>query len=73
MNIPTGQWKDGVFDLFKAGPFHPSLWCACCCTQSEFGCYFCSLLELVLKVFKNLIPPILQYELQSVWGKLCNE
>eukprot|EP01082_Thalassiosira_pseudonana_P003360 g3302.t1 g3302 contig12:1800666-1801327(+) len=37
VNVPTGQWKDGVFDLFKAGPFHPSLWCACCCTQIGMG------------------------------------
>jgi hypothetical protein len=36
LNIPTGHWKDGLFDFLKAGPFHPSLWCACCCTQSEF-------------------------------------
>lgn len=36
LNIPTGRWKDGLWDLTNAGICHPSLWCACCCTQSEF-------------------------------------
>jgi len=33
VNIPTGQWKDGTFDMLKAGVCHPSLWCGFCCTQ----------------------------------------
>ena len=37
VNIPTGHWKDGLFDFLKAGIFHPSLCCACCVTQSELG------------------------------------
>ena len=35
INIPTGHWKDGLFDCFNAGIFHPSLWCAFCFTQGE--------------------------------------
>jgi hypothetical protein len=35
IQTPTGQWKDGTFDIFKAGVCHPSLWCALCCTQGE--------------------------------------
>jgi Cys-rich protein (TIGR01571 family) len=30
---PTGKWKDGLFDFFDTGLFHPSLWCSLCCTQ----------------------------------------
>ena len=30
---PTGHWKDGLFDCFKAGFCHPSFWCSLCCTQ----------------------------------------
>jgi len=37
LNIPTGHWKDGLFDFFKAGFCHPSLWCAACCTQVAMG------------------------------------
>lgn len=37
INIPTGQWKDGLCDFTNAGLFHPSLWCACCCTQLAMG------------------------------------
>ncbi|KAL3802328.1 hypothetical protein HJC23_007153 [Cyclotella cryptica] len=37
LNIPTGRWKDGLFDLANAGICHPSLWCACCCTQIGMG------------------------------------
>lgn len=33
VNIPTGQWKDGLFDVANAGILHPSLWCALCFTQ----------------------------------------
>mmetsp|Transcript_3035 Transcript_3035/g.5731 ORF Transcript_3035/g.5731 Transcript_3035/m.5731 type:complete len:268 (+) Transcript_3035:61-864(+) len=33
VNIPTGRWKDGPFDLLKAGICHPSLWCGLCFTQ----------------------------------------
>lgn len=33
INAPTGRWKDGPFDLLKAGLCHPSLWCALCFTQ----------------------------------------
>ena len=36
VNIPTGQWKDEWYDMIKAGPCHPSLWCALCFTQGEF-------------------------------------
>jgi len=33
VNVPTGQWKDGPFDVMNAGPCHSSLWCAVCFTQ----------------------------------------
>lgn len=36
VNIPTGQWKDGLFDIFNAGIFHPSVVCGFCFTQGEF-------------------------------------
>jgi len=34
---PTGRWKDGLFDCFKPGFLHPSLWCSLCCTQIAMG------------------------------------
>eukprot|EP00985_Skeletonema_marinoi_P001790 scaffold704_cov131-Skeletonema_marinoi.AAC.17 len=37
VNIPTGQWKDGLFDIFSAGFFHPSLVCGFCFTQIGMG------------------------------------
>ena len=37
LNIPTGRWKDGLCDFLNAGLFHPSVWCACCCTQIGMG------------------------------------
>lgn len=36
VNVPTGKWKDGPFDLLNAGFFHPSLWCGVCFTQGEW-------------------------------------
>jgi len=30
---PTGRWKDGLFDCFREGVWHPSVWCSWCCTQ----------------------------------------
>lgn len=36
VQAPTGRWKDGTFDVFKAGICHPSLICALCCTQGKF-------------------------------------
>lgn len=37
VNVPTGHWKDGIFDLLNAGWCHPSLWCALCFTQVAMG------------------------------------
>lgn len=37
MNAPTGRWKDGLCDFCSAGIFHPSFWCALCCTQIGVG------------------------------------
>mmetsp|Transcript_11377 Transcript_11377/g.19484 ORF Transcript_11377/g.19484 Transcript_11377/m.19484 type:complete len:264 (-) Transcript_11377:165-956(-) len=37
VNIPTGQWKDGLFDIFSAGFFHPSVVCGFCFTQIGMG------------------------------------
>lgn len=34
---PTGHWKDGLFDFFKVGFCHPSLWCSLCCAQLALG------------------------------------
>lgn len=33
VKIPTGNWKDGLFDVTNAGVCHPSLWCGLCFTQ----------------------------------------
>jgi len=43
LNIPTGHWKDGLFDCFNYGVCHSSLWCAICCPQSKFSsrCWYC--------------------------------
>ncbi len=35
VNIPTGQWKDGLFDVFNAGVCHPSVICGFCFTQGK--------------------------------------
>ena len=35
LNVPTGAWKDGLFACCNNGLFHPHLWCAICCPQSE--------------------------------------
>lgn len=37
LRAPIGSWKDGLFGFFNAGFFHPSLWCALCCTQIAMG------------------------------------
>jgi PLAC8 family len=29
----TGEWKDGVLDLFRYGVMHPTVWNALCCPQ----------------------------------------
>jgi len=31
--VKTGRWKDPLFACFRNGIFHPSIWCAMCCTQ----------------------------------------
>merc|ERR1719264_1860751 len=31
MNIPHGQWKDGLFDCCRYGIFHPHFWSSYCC------------------------------------------
>lgn len=33
IDAPTGRWKDGLFDCFTYGILHPSVCCACWCTQ----------------------------------------
>lgn len=33
VEVPTGRWKDGPFDLLNAGICHPSIWCGVCFTQ----------------------------------------
>ena len=35
LNIPTGHWKDGLFECCNDGVSSPSLWCAICCPQSK--------------------------------------
>jgi Cys-rich protein (TIGR01571 family) len=32
LKIPTGRWKDGIFDCFSLGLLHPSLCCSLWCT-----------------------------------------
>jgi len=36
-NSPTGEWKDGLFDLFRYGIGHPSFCCAFLCTEIAMG------------------------------------
>lgn len=33
VNVPTGRWKDGLFDFCHYGCFHPHFWCALCCKE----------------------------------------
>lgn len=37
LNIPTGHWKDGLFDCCQYGVCSASLWCAICCPQLLMG------------------------------------
>eukprot|EP00542_Grammatophora_oceanica_P010315 CAMPEP_0194027990 /NCGR_PEP_ID=MMETSP0009_2-20130614/2022_1 /TAXON_ID=210454 /ORGANISM="Grammatophora oceanica, Strain CCMP 410" /LENGTH=254 /DNA_ID=CAMNT_0038667215 /DNA_START=47 /DNA_END=811 /DNA_ORIENTATION=- len=37
LNVPTGNWKDGLFGCFSLGICHPTLWCAICCPQILMG------------------------------------
>lgn len=37
LQIPTGQWKDGLFDCCRYGAFSPHLWCATFCTNVAMG------------------------------------
>mmetsp|Transcript_7657 Transcript_7657/g.22276 ORF Transcript_7657/g.22276 Transcript_7657/m.22276 type:complete len:346 (-) Transcript_7657:96-1133(-) len=34
---PHGDWKDGIFDVFQHGMFHPSVWVPCCCVLVAIG------------------------------------
>jgi hypothetical protein len=33
MDVPTGRWKDGLFDFWNYGFLHPHFWCAMCCKE----------------------------------------
>ena len=35
IRAPVGRWKDGLFDCFKLGYFHPQVWLSLCCTECE--------------------------------------
>lgn len=37
IDVPTGRWKDSLFDCFKYGVFHSSVCCALWCTQISMG------------------------------------
>ena len=37
LRSPTGKWKDGTFDVFKAGFCHASLCCSLFCNQLAMG------------------------------------
>jgi len=37
IRAPTGRWKDGLFDCFKYGYFHPHLCCSILCTSISLG------------------------------------
>ena len=57
VNVPTGQWKDGLFDVFNAGFFHPSLWCGFCFTQGKLYYNSCNtyLVSTLLSTFVALL------------------
>ena len=42
-HVPTGKWKDSLFNCFSYGLCHQSLLCACCCPIGEY--LFISLLK----------------------------
>ena len=37
VQIPVGHWRDGFWQLFSLGFFHPTVWNSCCCIPSEFS------------------------------------
>lgn len=37
IDVPTGRWKDGLFDFCSYGCLHPHLWCAICCKEVALG------------------------------------
>lgn len=37
LNVPKGYWKDGLFDCFRYGVFHPSVCMPCWCRQMAMG------------------------------------
>ena len=85
VNIPTGRWKDGLFDCFNAGVFHPSLWCAFCFTQGELystvavsplsmSTLLCLFIyyALFFFLFPNIYHSFFQFA-QLEWDNLCND
>jgi hypothetical protein len=36
VQVPVGHWKDGFWDLFSYGFFHPTVLNSCCCTTSKW-------------------------------------
>ena len=36
VRVPVGRWKDGLFDCFKLGAFHPLLWLSFFCSECKF-------------------------------------
>jgi hypothetical protein len=35
IKVPVGQWRDGFWDLFAHGFFHPTVLNSCCCVPSK--------------------------------------
>lgn len=33
ISIPRGRWKDGIFECFRYGVFHPHIWCSLICNE----------------------------------------
>jgi hypothetical protein len=39
VNVPVGQWRDGICDCCKYGMCHNHLWTSCCCCLSMYILY----------------------------------
>lgn len=38
IHVPVGHWKDGLWDLFRYGYCHATVWNSCCCVPSKLFC-----------------------------------
>jgi Cys-rich protein (TIGR01571 family) len=37
VNVPVGHWRDSIWDIFRLGYCHSSMWTSCCCTLVGAG------------------------------------